>query len=206
MHKWVAAEMVAGQRHDTRHGKRLAQRLARLGEQSVRRIPRACHGWADTVAAYRFLDNPAIEMQAIVSGHKHATLARSHTQDVVLLGQDTTFLAYGTTQPKAGRGTVQGKKRQEYLRPPTVAFTPERVNFGVRGAKYNRRLANSQAQRSLWTDMREAPPLGRLTFVLARPPERPPRQRTVTVTAKQVTFQQARRPEGPLPPVEGAAI
>jgi hypothetical protein len=73
-------------------------------------------------------------------------------------------------------------------------------------AKYNRRLANSQAQRSLWTDMREAPPLGRLTFVLARPPERPPRQRTVTVTAKQVTFQQARRPEGPLPPVEGAAI
>jgi hypothetical protein len=53
--------------------------------------------------------------------------------------------------------------------------------------------------------MREAQPLGRLTCALARTPERPPRQLTVTVTAQQVTFHQARWPGGSLPPVEVAA-
>jgi hypothetical protein len=42
--------------------------------------------------------------------------------------QDTTFLHYGTTQPKAGMGTVKIKTREEYLLHATVAFTPERVN------------------------------------------------------------------------------
>jgi hypothetical protein len=73
-------------------------------------------------------------------------------------------------------------------------------------AQYNRRLAHSKAQRYLWTAMRAAQPLGRLTFALARTPARPPRQRTVTVTAKQVTFQQARRPGGPRPPVAVAVL
>src|SRR5262249_1497431 len=49
--------------------------------------------------------------------------------------QDTTFLNYGTTQPKAGMGTVKIKTRDEYLLHPTVAFTPERVNLGVMGIK-----------------------------------------------------------------------
>jgi transposase-like protein len=91
-------------------------------------MPTACHGWAETVAAYRFLDNPDIGVQEILSGHTHATRERIRPQEVVLLVQDTTFLHYGTTQPKAGMGTVKIKKREEYLRHATVAFTPERVN------------------------------------------------------------------------------
>lgn len=73
-------------------------------------------------------------------------------------------------------------------------------------AKDNRRLATGQEDSDLWTARREAQPLGCLTFALARTPERPPRQLTVTVTAKQVLFPQARRPGGPLPSVEVAAV
>ena len=87
------------------------------------------------------------------------------------------------------------------MRRPAAA----RADFLLR-AKYNRRLAKGQEHSSLWTAMREAQPLGRLTFALARTPERPPRQLTVTVTAKQVMFQQARRPGGPRPAVEVAAV
>jgi hypothetical protein len=47
------------------------------------------------------------------SGHIRATLERIRTQEVVLLVQDTTFLHYGTTQPKAGMGTVKIKTRDE---------------------------------------------------------------------------------------------
>ena len=80
------------------------------------------------MAAYRFLDNPDIGVPEILSGHTRATLERIRTQEVVLLVQDTTFLHYGTTQPKAGMGTVKIKTREEYLLHPTVAFTPARVN------------------------------------------------------------------------------
>jgi hypothetical protein len=80
------------------------------------------------VAAYRFLHNPNIDAQEILSGHTQATQQRIRAQGVVLLVQDTTFLNYGTTRPKAGMGTVKIKTREEYLLHLTVAFTPERVN------------------------------------------------------------------------------
>ena len=128
MSDWVAAELAACQRHDVRHTKRLARLLDRLSERPVGSIPTACHGWAETVAAYRFLPNPNIDAQEILSGHPHATLERIRAQEIVLLVQDTTFLHDGTTQPKAGMGTVKIKTREEYLLHPTVVFTPERIN------------------------------------------------------------------------------
>ena len=114
--------------HDARHTKRLARLLDRLSVRPVSSIPTACHGWAETVAAYRFLDNPDIGVQEILSGHTHATLERIRAQEVVLLVQDTTFLHYGPPHPKAGVGTVKHTTREEYLLHPPVAFTPERVN------------------------------------------------------------------------------
>jgi hypothetical protein len=128
MSNWVETEVSACQLHDARHEKRLAQLLARLSEKPVHSIPSACHGGAETVAAYRFLDNPAVGEQEILSGHKHATRGRIRAQEVVLLGQETTFLNDGTTQQKPGMGTVKVKRREAYLLHPSVAFTPERVN------------------------------------------------------------------------------
>jgi transposase-like protein len=128
MSDWGAAELAECQMHDVRHMKRLARLVDRLSERPVGSIPTACHGWAETVAAYRFLHNPNIDAQEILSGHTHATRQRIRAQEVVLLVQDTTFLNDGTTRPKAGMGTVKIKTRDEYLLHLTVALTPERVN------------------------------------------------------------------------------
>jgi hypothetical protein len=73
--------------------------------------------------------------QVSLAGHHHATRARIRAQEVVVLGQDPTFLDDGTPYPKAGMGTVQRKARAAYRRHPTVAFTPERRHLGVRGLK-----------------------------------------------------------------------
>lgn len=145
MSPWVAEEMAESQMHDARHAKRLAALLTRLGEQPVSSIPYACHGWAETVAAYRFLDNPAVGCPEILSGHKAATLERSRSQAVALLVQDTSFLNYGTLQPKVGIGTVKERLGEEYLLHTTVVFTPERVNLGVLGAKLWQRPEESVA-------------------------------------------------------------
>jgi hypothetical protein len=146
MSHWVAAETADSQLADVRHTTRLAQLLTRLSAQPVRSIPSACHGWAETVAASRFLENPAIGEQELLSGHKHATLERIRTQEVVRLVQDTTCLNYGTTQPKHGMGTVRVKTRKEYLLHTTVAFTPDRVNLGVLGMKVWQRPEQPVAQ------------------------------------------------------------
>jgi hypothetical protein len=66
-------------------------------------------------------------VQEMLSGHTHATLERIRTQEVVLLGQDTTLLHDGTTRPKAGMGTVKSTTRDEHLLHPPVAYTSERV-------------------------------------------------------------------------------
>jgi hypothetical protein len=104
--------MAACRLHDARHAKRLAPLCARRSEKPVHRLPRACHGWAATVAASRFRDNPAIGEQAMLSGHKRATLERMRAQDVVLFVPDTTLLDDGTTQPKKGMGTVKLNGRE----------------------------------------------------------------------------------------------
>src|SRR3954469_2266717 len=107
MSPWIEIELAESQLHDRRHAKRLAHLLERLSEQAVSSIPRACHGWAETLAAYRFLDNPRAGLKEILGGHQHATLERLQGQEVVLLVQDTTFLNYGTLRPQTGMGTVK---------------------------------------------------------------------------------------------------
>jgi hypothetical protein len=121
--------------HDARHTTRLGRLLDRLSARPVNSIPPACHGWAATVAAYRFLANPAIGVQESLSGHTQATLQRIRAQEVVLLGHDTTLLHDGTTRPKAAMGTVKSKPRKASLLHPTVVFTPERGNLGGVGMK-----------------------------------------------------------------------
>jgi Transposase DNA-binding len=111
MDDWVAGEMAESQMHDARHAKRLATLLARLSEQSVSSIPSACRGWTETVAAYRFLDNPHVGFEEMLSGHRQATLERIRAQEVALLVQDTSFLNYGTLELKAGMGTVKERVR-----------------------------------------------------------------------------------------------
>ena len=100
MSNWVEAELAQCQMRDVRHMKRLARLLDRLSEHPVGSIPTACHGWAETVAAYRFLPNPNIGVPEILSGHTDATRARIRSQEVVLLVQDTTFLNYGGIGPR----------------------------------------------------------------------------------------------------------
>ena len=153
MSEWIATELAESQMHDRRHAKRLAHLLERLSEQAASSIPRACHGWAETMAAYRFLDNSSVGFAEILSGHKQATVERLQAQEVILSVQDTTFLNYGTLYPKEGVGTVKDRPREEYLLYLSVAFTPERVNLGVLGLRMWQRpeepIAHERARKPI---------------------------------------------------------
>lgn len=132
---WVNNELKPGQIKDKRLEKRLALILESLSENPEESIPAACHGWGETQAVYRFLDNDKVGLPEILEGHKAATVERIGQQQCVLLCQDTTFLTYSTEEP-TGLGTLKHTQNEEYLLHPTVAFTPDRVNLGILGAKF----------------------------------------------------------------------
>lgn len=107
MDQWVERE-VAGCSHmrDARLKKRLGEVLTRLAEQPTQSIPSACHGWAETQAAYRFFDNERVAPEDILEGHGRATLERVAAEPVVLVVQDTTFLEYLKDRLPKGLGTA----------------------------------------------------------------------------------------------------
>ena len=102
MSNWAAEEMVESQMHDMRHAKRLTTLLTQLSEQPVSSIPRACQGWAETVAAYRFLGNPQVGLTEILSGHQHATLERVQAEAVAEAPGRETMLR-GSPETDFGR-------------------------------------------------------------------------------------------------------
>jgi hypothetical protein len=49
-----------------------AQRI----DKPTHSIPGACQQWSDTLAKYRFLENPRVDHRRILSGHKASTVAQ----------------------------------------------------------------------------------------------------------------------------------
>ena len=81
----------------------------------------------------------------------------------------------------------------------------DRAEF-IGRAKCNRRITTGQDQRYLWPEMQSTRPLGHLTIEVARQGDRAPRQATLAVATRRVTFTGARRGGGRLPPVEVTVI
>jgi hypothetical protein len=90
MTTWAQDEMETADLGDRRLDERLAILLGQLGDHPQLSIPNACGGWAETVAAYRFFDNPKSEFEAVLKPHRDATVARMAASPVVLVVQDTT--------------------------------------------------------------------------------------------------------------------
>ena len=69
-------------------------------------IPRASGDWAGAKAAYRLLDNEALEPAAVLGAHRDATMERARGQAVVLAVQDTTSLNLSTHRHTRGLGPI----------------------------------------------------------------------------------------------------
>jgi len=135
MNNWVEKETAGSQINDLRLKKRLKTLVNRFTNEPMESIPSASEGWSETLAAYRFLDNEKVDFGGIISGHREATIERIKNQSVVLALQDTTFLNF-EKQEDCQFGTLKRTQSNHYLLHPTVAFTPDRVNLGVLGAKF----------------------------------------------------------------------
>ena len=64
--------------------------MERFAADPTASVPKACQGWGETMAAYRFFDNDSIDWQAIMAPHWEQTAKRMAALPVVLCLQVVT--------------------------------------------------------------------------------------------------------------------
>jgi Transposase DNA-binding/Transposase Tn5 dimerisation domain len=92
---WIDRELADSAFKDERLGRRFRALLAQLSAGPGESIPLVCQDWANTKAAYRFLDNERVSEAEILAGHFQATHDRfAATSGPVLVLHDTTEFSY----------------------------------------------------------------------------------------------------------------
>src|SRR5512134_3857939 len=109
---------------DVRRTRRLIRLVENLSAQPLGSIPVASGGWAETKAAYRLLDNDALDWREVLEVHTRRTEERMQGHPVVLCIQDTTELDF-TSQPGiAGLGRLSYEAQHGLYMHPTLVATP----------------------------------------------------------------------------------
>ncbi|HWL74892.1 MAG TPA: IS4 family transposase, partial [Burkholderiaceae bacterium] len=146
---WIDQELATTEFCDERLGKRFRSLLHQLAASPGQGIPLACQDWANTKAAYRFLDNNRVSEAEILAGHFEATRARAAATDgPILVLHDTTEFSFKREDIAAvgiTRKAVAGKYRDGALRHYTacgimmhssLAVTTEQLPLGLVAAKF----------------------------------------------------------------------
>jgi hypothetical protein len=128
---WAEEEFGGAALGDARLTKRLVRLADDLSAHPTKSIPVACAGPAEVKAAYRLLDNAALDWRAVLEAHGAPTAARMARETRVLCIQDTTELDF-TSQPGiAGLGRLTYERQHGMYVHPTLAVSEDGVALGV---------------------------------------------------------------------------
>jgi len=130
---WVDEEFETLDLGDPRRDRRAKELLKRFAAKPTASIPGACDGWAETMAAYRFLGNDEVEWQDMMQPHWDRTAARMQQFPVVLCLADTTELDFNG-QEIEGTGPLSYEVQRGMYLHGTYAVTPDREPLGVMDA------------------------------------------------------------------------
>jgi hypothetical protein len=159
---WTEEEFGRVPFFDDRLKQRLYQLAADFFAQPGELIPQASQGSAaKTKAAYRFFQNPQVDMPKLLRPHIESTLERVRSHPVILAVQDTTTLNY-TGHPPEGVGPINNSQNSAVglVLHDTMAFTPEGTPLGLlnvqcwardpeqAGKKYRRKQLPIEAKES----------------------------------------------------------
>lgn len=109
---WETLEFKGISLGDERLNNRSIKLLHALSENPQSSIPSAAGSWKDTIAAYRFFDNPKVSHDQLLKSHIENTLKRAESFTKVLAIQDTTSLNYSTLEYTEGLGDIGGTESQ----------------------------------------------------------------------------------------------
>ncbi|MDW3684256.1 IS4 family transposase [Cupriavidus sp. CV2] len=127
---WVDDEFETLDVGDPRRDRRAKELLKRFAAKPTASIPGACDGWAETMAAYRFLGNEEVEWRDMMQPRWDRTAARMHPFPVVLCLADTTELDFNG-QEMEGAGPLSYEVQRGMHLHARYAVTPDREPLGV---------------------------------------------------------------------------
>ncbi|MGF6836882.1 hypothetical protein QF001_000749 [Paraburkholderia youngii] len=130
---WVDEEFETLDLGDPRRDRREKELLKRFAARPTESIPGACEGWAETIAAYRFLGNEHIDWRDMMQPHWERTAARTGELPVVLCVADTTELNFNG-QDIEGAGPLSYEAQVGMYLHATYALTLDREPLGVMNA------------------------------------------------------------------------
>ncbi len=134
---WAEEEFGTVRFYDERLKQRLYLLAQNFFEKPQANIPEACGTKARIMAAYRFLNNEAVNMDVILTPHTEATIERIKEHSIVLAPQDTTCLDYNTHFMTEGLGPTNGEGDGGLgmLLHDTLAFSEDGTPLGILDAQ-----------------------------------------------------------------------
>jgi hypothetical protein len=144
---WTDEEFAGLDLGDVRLNKRARRLMETFAAKPTASIPDACDSWTETHAAYRFLSNPDVTWEGILTPHWARTLERMCAHRVVLCIQDTTELDFNG-RDVAGLGPLNYEARRGMYLHPTYVVSPDREPLGLLdGWMWARELRGADGQR-----------------------------------------------------------
>lgn len=135
---WAEKEFAQVDLKDDRLNRRCQKLADELGQQPTAPINQACEDWADSKAAYRFMDNSKVAPDDILLPHSQRTVERMKGHAVVLAVQDTTFLNFTHHPETQGLGEIgtKGQNQRGFGLHTTLMVTPKGQPLGVLSQEY----------------------------------------------------------------------
>lgn len=127
---WAHQELEGIDLGDRRLNKRAVELVETLAAKPTASIPGACGGWAETLAAYRFLANEEVTWEGILAPHWECSRARMAGHKVVLCLQDTTEVDFNGQQIN-GLGPLSYEAQRGMYVHPTYAVSVDREPLGI---------------------------------------------------------------------------
>ena len=162
-------ELSGAQFKDKRLEKRIRLMVERLADRPEASMPAAMASWAETKAAYRFLDSEKVTPEAIRASHIQSTAKRTAQETRVLIIQDTSSIDFTPHRATTGLGYLESIYTRGLFTHSALCCTTEGVPLGLlgqevwardlkkldkRGKKQSRPLAEKESAR--WVRTLEA--------------------------------------------------
>jgi hypothetical protein len=114
--KWAVETFGTAELGDLRRTDRLVKMAAAIAENPSASLPESLRNWADTLGAYRFLDNASITHEQIMEPHWMQTREEAMRCSRVLLAADTTDVNLSSHETAEGLGPIgRGNKAQGFF-------------------------------------------------------------------------------------------
>ena len=130
---WIETELGGTDLGDTRLTARLLRMTSMFYAKPTANIPESCGSTAGVKAAYRFLDNEAVDWEMILHQHYEATVERVRQHRLVLVAQDTSTLNYSSHPHTEGLGPIgtASEAVRGLMLHDTMAFTSQGTPLGL---------------------------------------------------------------------------